>query len=76
MVGVDQVRSNVEGFALDAKEVSKLISILRYRLNEQVREANRKNPIFSTSQADAQAEAQAKAHASLRVLREFASSSL
>lgn len=69
---VETVEATEEKFTLDAKEVSKLISILRYRLNEQVREANRKNPIFSNSQE----EARAKAHASLRALREFANSAL
>jgi hypothetical protein len=59
-------------FTMDVKEVSKIIGVLRYRLNEQVREANRKNPIFSNSQK----EAQAKASASLRALREFANGSL
>ena len=69
---VETAEATEEKFTLDAKEVSKLISILRYRLNEQVREANRKNPIFSNSQE----EARAKAHASLRALKEFANSAL
>lgn len=64
--------TNEQKFTLDSKEVSRVISVLRYRLNEQVREANRKNPIFSESQEIARA----KAQASLRALQEFASTAL
>ncbi|MEQ6896270.1 hypothetical protein [Microbacterium sp. KR10-403] len=59
--------SKEERFELDSKEVSRVLSVIRYRLNEAVRDANRRAPFLSNSKS----EARAKATAAFTVLREF-----
>lgn len=56
-----------ERFDLDTKEVSRVLSVIRYRINEGVRDANRARPFLSTNQA----EARAKVTAAFKVLKEF-----
>lgn len=56
-----------ERFELDSKEVSRVLSVIRYRLNEGVRDANRARPFLSATQA----EARAKTAAAFKVLQEF-----
>jgi len=56
-----------ERFELDSKEVSRVLQVIRYRLNESVRDANRRQPFLSNSQN----EARAKATAAFKVLKEF-----
>jgi hypothetical protein len=56
-----------ERFELDSKEVSRVLSVIRYRLNEGVRDANRARPFLSATQA----EARAKTAAAFKVLKEF-----
>lgn len=64
---VETVEATDEKFTIDSKEISRILSVIRYRLNEQVRDANRKNPFLSASQA----EARAKANSLVKVLKEF-----
>ncbi len=54
-------------FKLDTKEVSRILTRIRYRLNEAVRDANRRSPILSESSEVAKA----KANSLVTVLREF-----
>lgn len=61
------VEESNEEFNLDNKEVSRILTVIRYRLNEAVRDARRARPVLSRSQA----EAQGKAKALVRALREF-----
>lgn len=56
-----------EAFTIDNKEVSRVLSVIRYRLNEGVRDANRRAPFLSNSQA----EARAKVNAAFKVLKEY-----
>lgn len=56
-----------EKFTIDTKELSRILTVVRYRLNEAIRDANRKAPILSNSQA----EARAKANSLVKVLKEF-----
>lgn len=65
---VATVEATDEKFTIDSKEISRVLSVIRYRLNEGVRDANRKSPFLSASQT----EARAKVTASFRVLKEFA----
>lgn len=65
--GVAPVEATDEKFALDSKEVSRVLSVIRYRINEGIRDANRRAPYLS----DTQAEARAKALANFRALKEY-----
>lgn len=65
------VEKDNERFELDSKEVSRVLSVIRYRLNEGVRDANRRQPFLSASTA----EARAKATAAFKVLKEFSEQS-
>lgn len=64
------VENTDERFELNTKEVSRVLSVIRYRLNELSRDANRKAPFLSENQAVARA----KATAAFKVLKEYSES--
>lgn len=64
---VETVEATDEKFTIDPKELSRILTVIRYRVNESIRDANRKAPILSNSQA----EARAKATSLVKVLKEF-----
>lgn len=59
-------------FEIDTKEISRVLAVIRYRISESVRDANRRRPFLS----DSQDEARAKAIAQFKVLKEFSEQNL
>ncbi len=71
---VNEVPANAEAteFKLDNEEVRRVMTRIRYRLAESVRDANRRTPILSESKEVAIA----KARSLMTVLKEFSEQTL